>query len=85
MVILATYSSGLYGNERSLCVSRRFLARVCSFAISVVKLEGNQPHCRSRSLSPSYQPAGAEKGKYRSVIIVQELSDMTPGAEKGEV
>ena len=41
----------------SLCVSRKFLARVCSFWISIVKFEGNQPHCRSLSLSPSYQPA----------------------------
>lgn len=33
---------------------------MCSFSTSTVKLEGNQPHCRSRSLSPSYQPKGSK-------------------------
>ena len=56
LCICAENSSGVKGKDRSLCVSLRFLARVCSLCISVVKLDGNQPHWRSLSLSPSYQP-----------------------------
>ena len=61
--ILAENSSGLKGRDSSLCVSRRLRALVCSFSTSVVKLEGNQPHCKSRSLSPSYQPVKGEGGR----------------------
>ena len=45
VVILAIYSSGVLSCiDSNLCVSLRFLARVCSFSISLVKFEGNQPH-----------------------------------------
>ena len=58
---LAENSSGLKGRDKSRCVSRRLRALVCSFSTSMVKLEGNHPHCKSRNLSPSYQPVGGEK------------------------
>ena len=62
VVILAIYSSGLWCNDKSLCVSLMFRARVCSFSTSMVKLEGNHPHSKSLSLSPSYQPVGGREG-----------------------
>ena len=68
VVIWAMYSSGLEGRESSLCVSRKFRALVCSFSISMVKLEGNQPHCKSLSLSPSYQP-DMEGKKFIYVLV----------------
>lgn len=44
LCICAVNSSGVKGKDSNLCVSLRFLARVCSLCISVVKLDGNQPH-----------------------------------------
>ncbi len=71
LCIRTEYSSGLSRRESSLCVSRKFLARVCSFSISTAKLEGNHPHLRSRSLSPSYQPGeGRGKCSHNSILLL---------------
>ena len=71
------------GRQRSRCRSLRLRALVCSFSISTVKLEGNQPHCRSRILSPSYHPTVAQRRQqwYGHPMHPKQITHRRPSCE----